>query len=201
MEEKEKTLRVPANEFYKDVKGEVKDKIEFGMLCRDVLTKSYGYAIERYTWLTGCDRYKLLMKDAFDVGEDKCQTYDISRIEVLPVDDICDTLKHMNKAGDVANCKFKFKDLVQDELTGFKGRIGCIGVAITGDISCGVYPEFSSIARDNGCVWYDEGRLKMIEAYIEPIKEEVKSSTVEEKTNIPKKRGGIASRPDDKMYR
>lgn len=180
------------------VKGERMDVIAFGMLCRDILTGFEGYAISRYTWITGCDRYQLMSKKELDTnGIEKVEVFDIGRLEVIDKIGLTEKMSHMNKSTDISDAKYNFGDEVTDRLTKFKGVIGSICINLSGDISYGLSQEYNNMAKDTSAWWFDEGRIAVIKPAKVALCTPKSNNKKEEK---PKRTGGIATRPEG-VYR
>lgn len=180
-----------------EVKGERMDIIAFGMLCRDILTGFEGYAISRYTWITGCDRYQLMSKKDIETNNtEETRSFDLGRLEVIDKIGLTEKMAHMNKSTDIENAKFKFGDEVKDKLTKFKGVVGSICVSMNGDISVGLSQEYSNMAKDTSMWWFDEGRVELVKS----AKIALTTPKEEKKEEKPKRTGGIATRPEG-VYR
>jgi len=132
-------------------------KIKFGAIYKDILTGFEGMAIERYKYITGCDTIRLKPED--DTKEAKNFTAEMLKF----VDDgASKRLKLQNKGNsmeDIDKAIYDFGDKCEDKITGFKGKVVSMNIAITGDISYCISPKYSKKNTNNDGQWFDEGRL------------------------------------------
>lgn len=144
--------------------------LEFGYKCRDIITGFEGILKTRIVHITGCDRVEL-------VGGNKEEDKQYIDVPVLKIIDegVYSELKDLecNKYNDVDEALYDFGVLAKDKLTGFEGVIVAKSIGISGDISYGLSPKFEKSSKNNDAIWFDEGRIEIIENK----KEEINTNT------------------------
>lgn len=154
---------------HKEVKkqeGDIMKKLEFGYNCKDIVTGVEGVLKTRATFITGCDRVELIVKD----GEGKW--FDIPTIKVLDegVSKDLQETEQCNMFDDVDEALYEFGVLAKDKITGFEGKIIGKSISISGDISYALSPKFIQESRNNDATWIDEGRIEIIDTKKDEIK-------------------------------
>jgi hypothetical protein len=134
-------------------------KLEFGYKCKDIITGMEGILKTRAIFITGCDRIELSVTD----GE--CKWCDIPTIKVLDegVSKDLQETGQCNMYDDINEALYEFGVLAKDIITGYEGKIVAKSIGISGDISYGLSPEYKRDVRDNEAVWFDEGRIEVID--------------------------------------
>lgn len=133
------------------------EKLEFGFKCKDIITGTEGILNARVSFITGCDRVELI------VEEGKKKWFDVPTITIVD-EGVSKELKETgqcNQYNDVKEALYDFGVVVEDIITGFKGKIVSKSISVSGDIAYGVSQEFNNMNRSNDAIWFDEGRLEV----------------------------------------
>ncbi len=133
-------------------------KLEFGYECQDIVTGFEGILKTRGVFITGCDRVGL-------VNGDKEEWLDVSTIKIKG-DGVFKDLQEIeqcNMYDDINEALYEFGVLAKDTITGYEGKIVSKSISISGDISYGLSPKFEKDNKSNDAVWFDEGRIKIID--------------------------------------
>lgn len=146
------------------------EKLEFGYKCKDIVTGFEGILKTRGVFITGCDRVELINGNK----EENKLWIDVPVIKIVG-QGIYEELKDTenNKYDDIEEALYDFGILVKDKITGFEGTIIGKSISISGDISYGITPKFEKNSKNNDAIWYDEGRIEVIENK----KEEINNNT------------------------
>lgn len=140
------------------------EKLEFGYKCKDIVTGFEGILKSRGMFITGCDRVELV-KDS----EEKW--FDAPVVKILDDGVYNDLLETgCNKFDDLNESLYDYGVLARDKITGYEGKIIAKSISITGDISYGLSPKFEKESRSNDAIWWDEGRLEIIDIKKDEIK-------------------------------
>ncbi|WP_297419756.1 hypothetical protein [Clostridium sp.] len=133
-------------------------KLEFGYNCKDIVTGITGILRSRMTYITGCDRIELVIKN----GEGKW--VDAPTIKILDYGIFKDLqgIEQCNTYGNIDKALYEFGVLAKDKITEYEGKIIGKSIGISGDISYGLSPKFSKESQNNEVVWFDEGRLEIV---------------------------------------
>lgn len=139
-------------------------KLEFGYKCKDIITGFEGTLKTRGVFITGCDRIEL-------INNDKSEWFDIPTVKVLDsgVFEELQETGQCNMYSDINEALYDFGVLAKDTITGYEGRIVAKSIGIAGDISYGLSPKFAKDNRNNDAVWFDEGRIKVIDENREKV--------------------------------
>jgi hypothetical protein len=141
-------------------------KLELGYKCKDIVTGVEGILKTRAIFITGCDRVELVVKN----GEVKW--FDVPTIKVLG-DGVSKDLQETgqcNMYDDIDDALFEFGMLAKDIITNYEGKIVAKSISISGDISYGLSPKFEKDSRNNDAIWFDEGRIEVIDTKKDEIK-------------------------------
>ena len=132
-------------------------KLEFGYHCKDIVTGFEGILKTRGVFITGCDRVAL-------VDGDKEEWFDIATI-ITGGSGVFEDLQKTGKCNmydDIEEALHDFGILARDVITGYEGKVVSKAISISGDISYGLSPKFEKDNQNNDAVWFDEGRLEVI---------------------------------------
>lgn len=144
-----------------DTKG-----LEFGYNCKDIVTGFEGILKSRAKFITGCDRVGIVNKE----GEEKW--FDVPTVTVID-EGVFKNLQETNQCNeysDIDEALYDFGTLAKDIITNYEGKIVCVSIGISGDISYGLSPKFEKENRNNDAVWFDEGRIEIIDTKKDEIK-------------------------------
>jgi hypothetical protein len=147
------------------------EKIEFGFKCRDIITGFEGVIVERATFITGCDRVKMVRGSE----EKDTKWFDVPTLEFID-DEVCKKLQNTgcSKYDDLLEAKYDFGVTLEDKITKYKGAVIGKALSITGDINYGLSPTFDRSSKENDAKWHDESRLTVI---IETPKSEINTTS------------------------
>ena len=136
--------------------------IKFGYRYRDIITGFEGIIETFASFVTGCDRVKLIN----GIEEKDKYWTDVPLLEFID-SGVKDKLSKnsFNSIEDLGDAKFNFKDKVKDTISDFEGIIIAKSISITGDINYGVCPKYIPDNKDNSAVWYDESRLLLLKKH------------------------------------
>jgi hypothetical protein len=141
------------------------NKLQFGYKCKDIVTGFEGILKTRGIFITGCDRIELINKDS------EGKWFDVPTTKVLD-NGIFEELQETNQCNmydDIDEALFDFGVLAKDKITDFQGTIIAKSISISGDISYGLTPKFDKNSKENDAMWFDEGRLEVIDTKKEEI--------------------------------
>lgn len=144
---------------YVILKGDLKmEKLEFGYKCKDIVTGFEGILKSRAMFITGCDRVEI-------VNDDKEKWFDVPVTKIIDkgvYEDLQQT-RQCNTYDDISEALYNFGVLAKDKITGYKGKIVAKSISISGDISYGLSPRFEKESRNNDAIWFDEGRIEIVD--------------------------------------
>lgn len=140
-------------------------KLEFGYKCKDIVTGFEGILKTRGIFITGCDRIEIVNNE----GEGKW--FDVPIIKVLDegVYQELQEIGQCNSYDDIDESLYEFGVLAKDKITEFTGKIIAKSISISGDISYGLSPKFEKDNKENDSIWFDEGRIEIIDNKKEEI--------------------------------
>jgi len=145
-------------------------KLEFGHECKDIITGTKGYLVDRTMHITGCDNL------AIATGDDKKKWFAPTTVRYLS-DGIYKELREfgkINEFDDLSEALFEFGNLVKDSVTGQEGKVIAKSISISGDINYAITPEYKRDSKNNDSDWYDEGRLTLIKKEENSVKKNSK---------------------------
>lgn len=145
------------------------NKLEFGYECKDIITGFEGILKSRGIFLTGCDRVGLVSKD----GEEEWSDVPLIKILGKGVHEELQQIDQCNKYDDIDEALYDFGILAKDKITDFQGIIVAKSISVAGDISYGLSPKFDKSNKENNAVFFDEGRIEIINTK----KEEINTNT------------------------
>lgn len=144
----------------------IKETLEFGVKCRDIVTGFEGVVETRGVFITGCDRVKL----THGIKDEEKHWFDVPTLEIIDRE-MCEKLKTIecNRYSDIDEAIHSFGAHVKDKITGYEGVVVAKSISINGDICYCVSPTYDRTSKDNSGSWYDESRLVLIEDKKEEI--------------------------------
>ena len=145
------------------------EKLEFGYKCKDIVTGFEGILKTRGMFITGCDRVEIVD------GSGEAKWFDVPTVKILD-DGIFEELQEngrCNDYNDISEALYDFGVLAKDKITDFTGRVVGKAIGVSGDISYGLSPKFDKNSKENESVWFDEGRIEVIDEK----KEEINTNT------------------------
>lgn len=134
------------------------EKLEFGYKCKDIVTGFEGILKSRAMFITGCDRVEVV-KDS----EEKWLDVPVTKIVDEGVYKELQETGQCNTYDDINEALYDFGILVKDKITGYEGKIIAKSISISGDISYGLSPKFEKDSRNNDAIWFDEGRIEIVD--------------------------------------
>lgn len=151
-------------------KNQMSGEIKLGSICRDKITKFEGVITGKITWMFGCTKYIITSQQLPESIKDvrnNFMGYSEGRLERVAGGD-----ESLIIESSVGRQNDFFGKKCRDKVTGFEGI--CIGRS-EWLYSCDQY-GLEPLSKKNKVAateWFDEGRIEVLENYIEPA--EVKS--------------------------
>lgn len=141
------------------------NKLQFGYKCKDIITGFEGILKTRGMFITGCDRIELVNKDG------KAEWFDVPTTKILDsgVFEELQATNQCNMYDDIDEALYDFGVLAKDKITDFQGIIIAKSISISGDISYGLSPKFDKNSKENESIWFDEGRIEIVDNKKEEI--------------------------------